>query len=218
MGNRLVKRRDLRPCRCSSAEKRYELAPPHVLPSIPGCTLPQPADASRRHQELFRHRTLRGSRALRDHRKEHGRLEIRTHSVFHSVDWIASERSYPGVPRFAKLATIAMVESRIERGDKIESERRSYISSRALSAAAFADAVRGHWAIENNLHWTFDVTFNGTSHACEPVTGPRTWRWYATSSSIWCAKPQTNDRSSGAASAPHTIPNTLLQILGALRC
>jgi predicted transposase YbfD/YdcC len=92
--------------------------------------------------------------------KEHGRLEIRTHSVSHSVDWIASERSYPGAPRFPKLATIAMVESKIERGDKIESERRSYISSRALSAAAFADAVRGHWAIENNMHWTLDMTFN----------------------------------------------------------
>src|SRR6266699_1516170 len=36
LGKRLVKRRDLRPCRCRSAEKRYELAPPHVLPSIPG--------------------------------------------------------------------------------------------------------------------------------------------------------------------------------------
>jgi hypothetical protein len=53
-----------------------------------------------------------------------------------------------------------MVESRIERGDKIETERRSYISSRALSAAAFAEAARGHWGIENNLHWTLDVTFN----------------------------------------------------------
>ncbi len=53
-----------------------------------------------------------------------------------------------------------MVESRIERGDKIESERRSYISSRVLSASAFADAVRSHWAIENNLHWTLNVTFN----------------------------------------------------------
>jgi hypothetical protein len=90
---------------------------------------------------VFRHRTLRRSRALRDHRKGHGRLEIRTHSVSHSVDWIASERSYPGAPRFPKLATIAMVESGIERGDKIESERRSHISLRALSAAAFADAV-----------------------------------------------------------------------------
>jgi predicted transposase YbfD/YdcC len=59
-----------------------------------------------------------------------------------------------------RLTTIAMVESRIERGDKIETERRSYISSRVLSAADFAEAVRSHWAIENNLHWTLDVTFN----------------------------------------------------------
>jgi predicted transposase YbfD/YdcC len=91
--------------------------------------------------------------------KGHGRLEMRNHTVSHIVDWIASQRSYPGAPRFPKLTTIATVESRIERGDKIESERRSYISSRVLSASAFAEAVRSHWAIENNLHWTLDVTF-----------------------------------------------------------
>jgi predicted transposase YbfD/YdcC len=91
--------------------------------------------------------------------KEHGRLEIRAHTVSHSVDWIASDRSYPGAPQLPKITAIAMVESRIERGDKIESERRSYISSRALSVAAFADAARSHWAIENNLHWTLDVIF-----------------------------------------------------------
>jgi predicted transposase YbfD/YdcC len=92
--------------------------------------------------------------------KEHGRLEVRTHTVSHVVDWTTAERSYPGAPRFPKLATIAMVESRIERGDKIETERRSYISSRTLSAAAFADAVRSHWGIENKLHWVLDTTFN----------------------------------------------------------
>jgi predicted transposase YbfD/YdcC len=92
--------------------------------------------------------------------KEHGRLEVRTHTVSHAVDWTTSERSYPGAPRFPQLATIAMVESRIERGDKIETERRSYIASRAFSAATFAEAVRSHWAIENNLHWTLDMTFN----------------------------------------------------------
>jgi predicted transposase YbfD/YdcC len=100
--------------------------------------------------EVERHETLG---------KDHGRLEARAHKVSKVVDWIASERSYPGAPRFPKLTTIAMVESRIERGEKIETERRSYISSRALSAQAFADAVRSHWAIENNLHWTLDVTF-----------------------------------------------------------
>jgi predicted transposase YbfD/YdcC len=92
--------------------------------------------------------------------KDHGRIEVRAHTVSRAVDWIASERSYPGAPRFPDIATIAMVESRIERGDKIETERRSYISSRALSAERFADAVRSHWAIENNLHWTLDVTFH----------------------------------------------------------
>jgi predicted transposase YbfD/YdcC len=91
--------------------------------------------------------------------KDHGRFEVRNHSVSHQVDWYAAERSYPGAPRIPKLITIAMVESRIERGDKIETERRSYISSRALSAVAFAEAVRGHWAIENQLHWVLDVTF-----------------------------------------------------------
>ena len=81
------------------------------------------------------------------------------HTVSHTVDWYASERSYPGAPRFPQLTTIAMVESRIERGDKIETERRSYISSRALSATAFAEAVRGHWSIENGCHWVLDMTF-----------------------------------------------------------
>lgn len=92
--------------------------------------------------------------------KDHGRFEVRTCKVSHIVDWYAAQRSYPGAPRFPRLATIAMVESRIERGDKIETEQRSYISSRPLSAAAFADAARGHWGIENNLHWTLDVTFH----------------------------------------------------------
>jgi len=94
--------------------------------------------------------------------KDHGRIEVRTYRVSPVVDWYAAQRSYPGAPRLPQLTTIAMVESRIERGDRIEieTEQRSYISSRALSAAAFADGARGHWAIENNLHWTLDVTFN----------------------------------------------------------
>ena len=36
---------------------------------------------------------------------------------------------------------------------------RYYIMSRKLSAREFAAAVRGHWSIENCLHWQLDVTF-----------------------------------------------------------
>jgi predicted transposase YbfD/YdcC len=70
--------------------------------------------------------------------KDHGRFELRNYSVSHQVDWYAAERSYPGAPRFPQLTTIAMVESRIERGGTIQTERRSCISSHTLLAAAFA--------------------------------------------------------------------------------
>jgi predicted transposase YbfD/YdcC len=38
-------------------------------------------------------------------------------------------------------------------------EHRYYILSKKLSARRFAAAVRGHWSIENRLHWQLDVTF-----------------------------------------------------------
>lgn len=91
--------------------------------------------------------------------KGHGRLEIRNHTVSSAIDWVGSERAYPGAKRFNDLAVIAMVESRIEKGGKISTERRSYICSRPLSAQDFANAVRSHWVIENSLHWVLDVTF-----------------------------------------------------------
>jgi predicted transposase YbfD/YdcC len=50
--------------------------------------------------------------------KDHGRIELRAHTVSHAVDWIASERSYPGAPRFPGIATIAVVENREGRQDR----------------------------------------------------------------------------------------------------
>ena len=38
-------------------------------------------------------------------------------------------------------------------------ERRYYLSSLALDAKGFGRAVRGHWGVENPLHWSLDVTF-----------------------------------------------------------
>lgn len=39
-------------------------------------------------------------------------------------------------------------------------EKHFYLSSLTYSAAEFADAIRGHWSIENKLHWVKDVTLN----------------------------------------------------------
>ena len=150
--------------------------------------------------------------------KEHGRIEVRTHTVSHVVDWIDPQRSYPGAPRFPKISTIAMVESRIERGDKIETERRSYISSRALSAAVFADAARSHWAIENNLHWTLDVTFNEDQSRLRIGHGAKNMaviRHFALNLVRQVADKQSIKRRRKRASLD---PKYLLEILGPRRC
>ena len=150
--------------------------------------------------------------------KDHGRFEVRNHTVSHVVDWYAAQRSYPGAPRFPKLTTIAMVESRIERGDKIETERRSYISSRALSAAAFADAARGHWAIENNLHWTLDVTFNEDQSRLRVGHGAKNMavvRHFALNLVRQVADKRSIKRRRKRAAWD---PKYLLEILGLLRC
>lgn len=40
-----------------------------------------------------------------------------------------------------------------------KSEVRYFISSLRLGVKRFARAIRGHWGIENTLHWCLDVTF-----------------------------------------------------------
>jgi predicted transposase YbfD/YdcC len=91
--------------------------------------------------------------------KAHGRIETRRHLVSRRVDWMSGKRRYPDEPRFKGLRTIAMIETSIERDGVVRTERRCYISSRLLTAQAFATAARAHWAIKNGLHWVLDVTF-----------------------------------------------------------
>jgi predicted transposase YbfD/YdcC len=52
-----------------------------------------------------------------------------------------------------------MVEAERRVGEKVTRERRYYLSSLAGEAQPFAEAVRGHWDIENGLHWVLDVAF-----------------------------------------------------------
>lgn len=90
---------------------------------------------------------------------EHGRIEVRRHSVCRAVDWLFSDRRYPDEPGFPGLAMIGMVESETERNGRVERQRRCYLGSARLDAETFARAVRAHWGIENRLHWTLDVVF-----------------------------------------------------------
>jgi predicted transposase YbfD/YdcC len=99
------------------------------------------------------------AQTVTQHDKGHGRIEQRTTSVIREVDWLQGERRFPGELRLPGVACIIRVEALIQRGDKTHAETRYYISSANLTAAQAAGAVRGHWAIENSLHWVLDVVF-----------------------------------------------------------
>jgi predicted transposase YbfD/YdcC len=94
-----------------------------------------------------------------DHDKGHGRIEQRVVSVIKEVDWLEGERRFPGERRLPHAATLVRVQSRAELSDRSRFETRYYVSSAGLSAKQAAHAVRGHWGIENQLHWTLDVVF-----------------------------------------------------------
>jgi predicted transposase YbfD/YdcC len=59
------------------------------------------------------------------------------------------------------LKAITLIYSeRREAGPEATEEVRYYIGSKAAKASAYAGYVRGHWGIENGLHWVLDVSFD----------------------------------------------------------
>jgi len=106
--------------------------------------------------------------------KGHGRIEMRTYTASSRVDSIASDRSYPGEPRFTTIKTLIRVHSRTEYADRCSFDTRFYISSAALDIDRLASGVRGHWGVES-MHWLLDVEFKDDLSRYRPVTAPRTW-------------------------------------------
>jgi predicted transposase YbfD/YdcC len=70
-------------------------------------------------------------------------------------------RDFPLQEAWPSVKAIGMVVRMTEKNDGTTSDDvRYFIVSRYLSGARFARAVRGHWGIENSLHWVLDVTFD----------------------------------------------------------
>ncbi len=84
--------------------------------------------------------------------KGHGRIEKRSYYLSGEIDWYADREKWAG------LAGIGMVRSRVEINEKISEECRYFITS-LTDIASFSQAVRKHWGIENSLHWCLDMTF-----------------------------------------------------------
>ena len=88
--------------------------------------------------------------------KDHGRLERRralTVSAPEVIAYLNEAGAWPG------LRSVGMVEAERRIGATTRRETRYYISSLGGDAREFGEAVRGHWGIENSLHWVLDIAF-----------------------------------------------------------
>jgi predicted transposase YbfD/YdcC len=103
----------------------------------------------------------------------HGRIEERVCTVLYDLEGLSSKDDW------ADVKAVAMVYRRRQEGDKTSQEWVYYISSRKLTAKQMAAAVRGHWGIENGLHWMLDVVFGEdqsrvrSGHAAENLAWTR---------------------------------------------
>jgi predicted transposase YbfD/YdcC/predicted DNA-binding protein (UPF0251 family) len=83
----------------------------------------------------------------------HGRHEHRTYIVCDVPDDLPDRARWKGLKRIGVAISDTM------RGEKACDEVRYYILSKRLNARSFGAAVRGHWSIENSLHWQLDMSF-----------------------------------------------------------
>ena len=87
---------------------------------------------------------------------DHGRIETRKCSILPAGEYLMEEN----LVAWRNLKTIVRIESSREIQGKASQEVRYYISDEQETKASYFHAlVRGHWSIENLLHWHLDVTF-----------------------------------------------------------
>jgi predicted transposase YbfD/YdcC len=85
--------------------------------------------------------------------KDHGRIERRSVQTVTLLAWLDN------APDWKDLKNIIHYRCRRTEQESTSIADRYYISNLEASAQRFAQVIRGHWAIENQLHWALDVTF-----------------------------------------------------------
>jgi len=94
-------------------------------------------------------------RRYETHEKKHGREDGRFYYLLKLPEDFPLKKQWPQIKAIGMVIGLSENSNGNERGDV-----RYFIASRYLSGSRFAQSVRGHWGIENSLHWVLDVTFD----------------------------------------------------------
>jgi predicted transposase YbfD/YdcC len=100
--------------------------------------------------------------------KDHGRIEKREYFLETDIDWLEQKADWKG------LRAIGAVRSKVSENKTTRIETRYFITS-LVDVKRFADSVRKHWSIENQLHWQLDVTFHEDNAKARKDNSPLNW-------------------------------------------
>ncbi len=98
-----------------------------------------------------------GMTSATDTTSGHGRIETRTAYVISDPEVIAYLN--PG-DRWRDLASVALVEAQRTADGRTTTEQRYYLLDQVHPPTDVNALVRGHWGIENRVHWVLDVIFH----------------------------------------------------------
>lgn len=104
-------------------------------------------------EDIFDGKTAREKDVIRS--LGHGRIEKRTCEVISELDIFTAKENWKNIQSIVRIFS----ERTIKKTGEKSTEYRYYISSVKGDAKRINESIRSHWSIENNLHWTLDVTF-----------------------------------------------------------
>ena len=85
--------------------------------------------------------------------KDHGRMEKREYRLLTDLSWLPERSDWAG------MKAVGSVRSTVTRNGTTSRDTRFFITS-LTDIERFSYAVRKHWSIENQLHWSLDVIFD----------------------------------------------------------
>ena len=121
----------------------------HYILSVKGnqpTLLEEVEDTFKRAQVTDTHETIEKNRS---------RIETRKVSVINDLGWLSEPEKWLGLTQLVRIERTRELLTE----QKTETETSFYISSTGGTAGELQAWIRGHWAIENNLHWCLDMVF-----------------------------------------------------------
>jgi predicted transposase YbfD/YdcC len=96
--------------------------------------------------------------------KKGGRVRSRRYELLNAEE-------LPGISEWARCNCVGRVTRKRTKGEKTSEEIVYYITSLDFDVEQFAKSTRGHWGVENGLHWALDVIFCEDEHQYQARVG-----------------------------------------------